>query len=224
MDSRSLPEIIPVFPLTGVLLLPGMVLPLQIFEERYRNMLADAQAGEGWIGMVQPKSPRQDNRPTPGSELDIPELYPVGCLGRLEKSKKAAEGSYLVALRGVSRFRIRKEMDSHQGYRRVATDYSGFEGDGKEEQTPFEATRLVLAVREWAIAQGMDVEKANFAGLEGTSALNGLAMTLPLAPAEKQALLEAPSLAEREQIMLGLLRMGIEEVRDDGNVVSPTLN
>ncbi len=122
MTDSSPPEIIPLFPLTGVLLLPGMLLPLHIFEPRYRAMVSGAMQEGGHIGMVQPLLPRQDNHPPPGAELETPNLYPVGCAGRLEQHQESPDGRILIQLRGIIRFRIVEELPLHEGHRRARAD------------------------------------------------------------------------------------------------------
>src|SRR5689334_20398756 len=95
-ETPKLPEIIPVFPLTGSLLLPGNLMPLNIFEPRYRNMVADALAGANHIGMIQPLVPHQDNWVAEAESASHPELYPVGCVGRIERSEQQPDGRYVI--------------------------------------------------------------------------------------------------------------------------------
>src|SRR5512135_1261304 len=128
-ETPKLPEIIPVFPLTGSLLLPGNLLPLNIFEPRYRNMVADALDGDQLIGMVQPLTPRQDNWVASAQQPENPEIYAIGCLGRIEECEPQDDGRYLLVLRGVARFRVRQELPLKRGYRRVVADYSEFRRD-----------------------------------------------------------------------------------------------
>ena len=106
-ESVSLPEILSVFPLTGVLLLPGTRLPLHIFEPRYRNLVQDALEAEGVFGMIQPFVPQTDNLPRPAADHAPPNLYDVGCAGHIERWEKSSDGRYMVQLRGISRFRIK---------------------------------------------------------------------------------------------------------------------
>ena len=209
MADDTLPTVLPIFPLTGVLLLPEMRLPLNIFEPRYRNMVADALEEGRHIGMIQPWVPRQDNSPLPEAELDAPELYPVGCAGRLEVARETSDGRYLIELRGISRFRVREELPLRRGYRRVAPDYREFEGDGKEPAAEIDLERINRAARTFADARGLPLVEDDLRKLSGVVLLNGLAAALPFAPAEKQALLEAPSLPEREAVLLSLLEMGL---------------
>src|SRR3954463_10996443 len=104
-DATTLPAIIPVFPLTGSLLLPGNLMPLNIFEPRYLNMVADALAGANHIGMVQPLVPHQDNWVAEAESASPRDLYPIGCVGRIERREQQPDGRYVIVLRGISRFR-----------------------------------------------------------------------------------------------------------------------
>ena len=106
-DQAALPQILPIFPLTGVLLLPRGRLPLNIFEPRYLAMTRDALGGERLIGMVQPSEPQRDNR---GGGAINPPVYPIGCAGRITAFSETDDGRYLLTLTGVSRFRIRDEL------------------------------------------------------------------------------------------------------------------
>src|ERR1700730_7005567 len=119
--GTALPLILPIFPLTGVLLLPRGRLPLNIFEPRYLAMTRDALAGERVIGMVQPSDPRVGG--------DNPPVYPTGCAGRITSFSETEDGRFLIALTGISRFRIREELPLLEGYRRVVPGGSAFAGD-----------------------------------------------------------------------------------------------
>ena len=113
VPQMALPEVLPVFPLTGVMLLPGTVLPLHIFEPRYRAMIEDALDGDKMFGMIQPFAPQSDNRgPAPGAENIAPDLYKVGCVGYIEKWEKLEDGRFFVQLKGVNRFRLSEESRS----------------------------------------------------------------------------------------------------------------
>src|SRR6202140_3067834 len=124
--GAALPTILPIFPLTGVLLLPRGRLPLNIFEPRYLAMTQDALGGDRLIGMVQPSDPQNDNR---GGGQTNPSVYPIGCAGRITAFSETDDGRYLITLTGVSRFRIRDELPLLRGYRRVVADWARFAGD-----------------------------------------------------------------------------------------------
>ena len=230
MADPPYPDVIPVFPLTGVLLLPGMPLPLHIFEQRYRNMIGDAWDGSRVIGMVQPVVPRQDNHPVPDASTQNPdafaqnpELYAVGCLGSIAQCRRADDGRYMIVLQGKHRFRISRELPLHRGYRRVAADYSEFANDPFETSRPLESKPILEGFRSFAEAGGMEV---NFRALEKIPAIelvNSLAVSLPFGPAEKQALLEAPDPSRRASLLLELMRINREGAPAPGDR-PPTLN
>jgi Lon protease-like protein len=218
------PGTIPVFPLTGTLLLPGTLLPLNIFEPRYRNMVADALEGERHIGMIQPFVPRADNWPALELPPENPELYTVGCAGRIERSEPQPDGRYEIVLRGIGRFRVRRELPPVRGYRRVEADYSEFTADLDEPETFVDPSRLLAAVRSFGAAHGLEFDHDLLAALPGISLLNGLAVALPFRPEEKQALLEAAGPAEREGLLLALMGMGFEPATSDSYYAPPTVN
>ena len=207
------PPVLPVFPLTGSLLLPGTLLPLNIFEPRYRNMVADALEEGMHIGMIQPVVPRLDNF---GELLDpteverAPEIYSVGCAGRIDRSEAQPDGRYEILLRGICRFRIREELPERRGYRRVSADYGEFTGDLAEPQSFVDPSRILAALRTFGPANGLELDFDLLRDLPGISLLNGLAVALPFRPEEKQALLETPGAMERERLLLALMGMGIE--------------
>lgn len=220
----AVPEIIPVFPLTGSFLLPGNLLPLNIFEPRYRNMVADAMEGDRYIGMIQPLIPRQDNWVAMAQQPDTPDLYQVGCAGRIEECEPQDDGRYLVVLRGVSRFRVRQELPLHRGYRRVAADCSEFLRDCDELHVFLNPSRMMSALRAFGDQHGLEFDYDLLGSVPGISLLNGLSVALPFRPAEKQALLEANGPLEREEMLLTLMGMGVEPMSTDEYYTPPTLN
>jgi len=227
MSDPILPEVLPVFPLTGSLLLPGNLLPLNIFEPRYRHMVADALEGTRAIGMVQPLIPRQDNWIDPieaGGDPDHPDIYPVGCAGRIDRCDPQADGRYSIVLKGIRRFRVRRELPLFRGYRRVEADYSEFEADLNELSVLLDPAPLLGALRGFAEHHGLELDFALLGSVPGISLLNGLAVALPFRPAEKQALLEAASPMEREEMLLALMGMGIEPVSSEEFYAPPIVN
>ncbi len=199
---RDLPPVIPVFPLTGVLLLPRGRLPLNIFEPRYLAMVRDALAAERLIGMIQPRNPE----PTA-----LPALYPVGCLGRISAFSETDDGRFLVTLSGVCRFRVTAELGLATPYRQVAPHFDSFAADLDPEAVDeaFDRPALTAALRAYLDLHGMsaDWHAVDQAGAEAL--VNTLAMTCPFDPAEKQALLEAPTIAARAETMIALIRMAV---------------
>jgi uncharacterized protein len=224
MAKRDLPEIIPIFPLTGVLLLPGMWLPLHVFEPRYRLMVTDARAGTSLIAMVQPVVPHQDNSPPPDVQPEHPDVYPVGCLGHIERCDETPDGRFVLALKGLSRFRAREELPLHNGYRRVVADYGEFPGDLDEPELELAPERLKRALQRFSEQNRLPFDLTKLESVPGIALLNGLCMSLPFAPAEKQALLEAPTPLARERILLGLMGMGLDPESAAEPQTPPTLN
>jgi Lon protease-like protein len=220
----SVPEIIPVFPLTGSLLLPGNLLPLNVFEPRYRNMVADAVDGQPYIGMIQPLVPRQDNWVDLARQPDQPELYQVGCVGRIDEHEIQEDGRYLMLLRGVCRFRVRQELPLHRGYRRVAADTSGFQRDLDELNVFLDPARILRALHAFGDRHELEFDYDLLSSVPGISLLNGLSVALPFRPAEKQALLEASDPGVREELLLALMGMGIEPLSTDEYYSPPVLN
>jgi Lon protease-like protein len=208
MAATEVPEVIPVFPLTGVVLLPGNWLPLHVFEPRYRAMVEDALAGGGHIGMIQPLAPRDDDAPDPeAAPAPDPVLYPVGCAGRIERHERLPDGRFVILLKGVHRFRVREELPSERGYRRVVAGYDEFAGDRGEEGAEIDAAPVVEAIRAFGQARGVEVDLDQLVDLPGRALINGLAVAMPFSPAEKQALLEASGPEERRDLLLSLLEM-----------------
>jgi Lon protease-like protein len=231
MDDAAAPDVpaiipttIPVFPLTGSLLLPGNLLPLNVFEPRYRNMVADAMAGERCIGMIQPFVPQQDNWVAAALSPDNPDLYPIGCVGRIERCEPQTDGRYLIVLRGISRFRIVRELPLRRGYRQVEADYSGFPGDAAEPGSVLDPARMLRALRSFAETHELEFDFDLLGSLPGVILLNGLAAALPFGPAEKQALLEAPGPMEREELLLTLMGMGFDTLSTDEYYSPPTVH
>jgi hypothetical protein len=224
MPEIALPSPLPLFPLTGSLLLPGNFLPLNIFEPRYRNLVADALEEGQHIGMIQPFVPRQDNWPALDLPPENPDLYGIGCAGRIERCEPQPDGRYLLLLKGVTRFRVRQELPLHRGYRRATVDYSGFEADFKEPGYPLSPGRLLGALQRFGEANQLDLDYDLLGSLPGVALVNGLAVALPFPPAEKQALLEAPDPAMREELLLALMDMGLEPTTAEGYYTPPTLN
>lgn len=220
------PRILPIFPLTGVVLLPLNWLPLHVFEPRYRALVEDAMAGAGFIGMIQPLVPQDDNSPDHEAEPgEDPVVYPVGCAGRIERCERQPDGRFLILLRGVRRFRIREELEPRRGYRRVEVDYDEFAFDLAEAEAEVDPAPALAAARALGRARGFELDLDKLAGLPGFSLVNGLAAAMPLSPAEKQALLEAPDPSARQELLTALLEMnaGTATAGDDAEGHPPPL-
>ena len=222
---KSLPEILPVFPLTGILLLPGMPLPLHVFETRYRNMVEDALKAEGVFGMIQPVVPQRDNQPLPGTDNENPDLYKVGCAGYIEKWERSADGRFTIELKGLNRFRADEELPLHRGYRRVKANYEEFPDSSIAQDWKCDRTALTHALQDYAKTRGLQVQMKQLKRFDDLELVNILGISLPFHPAEKQALLEASSLKDRELLLVNLLRFGTEQDPSGGlDVPARTIN
>ncbi len=206
----DLPQVIPVFPLDGALLLPGGDLPLEIFEPRYLNMVDDVMAGDRVRGLIQTRA---------GGSRERPRLSDVGCAGRITAYAETSDGRYLITLTGVCRFDAGEELTLQTPYRQVRARYDRFEADltdGESTQAPAAArARFAGALKRYLNRRELDIdwETANTAPLEAL--VNSLAMGLPFAASEKQALLEAPTLEARFEALSTLLEIDSAEEADD---------
>jgi Lon protease-like protein len=196
----DLPDVIPVFPLSGALLLPRGQLPLNIFEPRYLAMIDDAlRSGLRLVGMIQPDPAR------PGSE-DRPELYKVGCVGRLTQIAESGDGRYLIQLTGIARFRIEDELTVATPYRQCRVTFTPFRADfiSRQGEADVDRESLLKALKDFLKANNL---KADWQGIENApneALVNALAMMSPYGPAEKQALLEAPDLKTRAELLVAV--------------------
>jgi uncharacterized protein len=205
-DRAALPDTLPIFPLTGVLLLPRGRLPLNIFEPRYLAMTRDALGGERLIGMVQPSEPQQDNRGRGAHEN--PPVYPIGCAGRITSFSETEDGRYLLTLTGVSRFRIRDELPLLNGYRRVVAEWQPFAHDvDTPSGTEFDRERFIRGLKGFFTQRQISADWEAIEKAAGEHLINSIAMLCPFAPSEKQALLEAPDLDERARLLIALVEM-----------------
>jgi Lon protease-like protein len=198
--DEPLPAAVPVFPLTGALLLPRGTLPLNIFEPRYLAMVRDAMAATGaanrLIGIIQPRS---------GGEP--PPLYDVGCIGRIGDYRETDDGRILIALTGITRFRIAAELDRTTLYRQVMADYHDFPED-REDPDPLTATAragLEDVLRAYLDAQGLSADWDAVRAADDEALVTTLSGVCPFDPAEKQALLEAEDLPERAATLTALM-------------------
>src|SRR6201996_7644311 len=197
----DLPGLLPVFPLTGVLLLPRAALPLNVFEPRYLELVDDALKTDRLIGMIQPSE----------SEETVlrPRLSQVGCAGRIISWRETEDNRYLITLAGLCRFRVKEEVSALSAYRQVACDFASFAGDLAQgpDDGEFPRERLLSALKDYLSRRDMKADWKSVMSAPAESLVNALAMMCPFEPAEKQALLEAPSWAERVSTLVALLEI-----------------
>lgn len=199
----DLPDAIPVFPLPGALMLPRARLPLNIFEPRYLTMLDDTLKTEHrLIGMIQPLERRGDGPPM---------LRKIGCAGRVTSFSETEDGRYLIALTGICRFRVTEEIEGFQPYRRVKADWSDFGRDLAQSDTDpdFNRPEFLDLLRRYFEAARLSSDWESLEEADEEMLINSLSMLCPFAVEEKQALLEAPRLAERRETICALMRFAI---------------
>ncbi|TPG41227.1 ATP-dependent protease [Sphingomonas koreensis] len=186
-----------VFPLPGALLFPGMHLPLHIFEPRYRAMISDAMARDRRIGMIQP---RPGQRPS-----DAPALFEIGCVGKIAEFEALDDGRYNLVLHGVSLFRVTGELDVTTPFRQVEAELIARPSE-QEVLALSERAALELESRRFADAQGYAVDWDAVGRLDDEALVNGIAQIAPFDVAAKQALLEAPALDNRAELLVQLMQ------------------
>ena len=192
----DLPKSIPVFPLLGALLLPGGLLPLNIFEPRYVAMVEDAMAGSRMIGMIQP---RPEKMP-----CGTPYIRDIGCAGKITECEATRDGRYLIMLSGVSRFKVADEMTPLRGYRRIRTEWLP---EAEAAPLQLDRQRLLPALKHYLSGRGMNCDFGAAASCPDEKLLTTLAMICPFTPAEQQALLEAPNALARGELLVSLLEI-----------------
>jgi uncharacterized protein len=206
----DLPETIPVFPLAGALLLPRGQLPLNIFEPRYLAMIDDALKGARVIGMIQPDESK--------ATAPQPDLYEVGCAGRLTSFEETGDGRYLVTLTGICRFRLVEELPVPTPYRQCRVDFTEFVSDFMANLGDDEVDRDALLGTLSAYLDANRIE-ADWSGIRDApveALVNGLSMMSPYGAREKQALLEAPDLKTRADLLIAVTEFALAEKGGDG--------
>lgn len=211
VKASDLPQVIPIFPLGGAILLPRGQLPLNIFEPRYLNMVDDAMAGDRIIGLIQPA----------GGPAHQPSLTAVGCAGRITGFAETSDGRYLITLTGVARFRVAAELSSPTPYRQVRAEFGTFEADlGAPDDGPFDREGFLDALKLYLERRQLEIDWETAGAAPREALVNSLSMALPFEPAEKQALLEAMDLDDRSDSLKALLRIDAAEPGDGDTPVS----
>ena len=195
----DMPEALPLFPLAGALLLPRRPIQLTVFEPRYLEMLDDALAGERLIGVIQPVAGDD-------AEGAAPELFAIGCAGRIVQYAEIGDRRCFLTLMGVARFRVARELAVTTRYRSVVADYSDFADDFKEGlgESAVDRKALVDALRAFAEANRIKIDWDDVAEASNETLVNGLAMLSPFGAREKQEMLEATDLKSRAEILVAI--------------------
>ena len=209
MKPIDLPDTIPVFPLPGALLLPRARLPLHIFEPRYLQMLDDCmKTPHRLIGMIQP-------REVPNGQVEKgareKRLHAIGCAGRLTGFSETEDGRYMVSLTGMSRFRVREEVQGFTPYRRFLIDWAPFVRDTgpPEVDKGFDRRAFLDLLHRYFEAAQLSTDWSSLKDAEGELLINALSMLCPFSTEDKQALLEAPSLTTRRETIVTLIEFAL---------------
>src|SRR5476649_2791271 len=208
----DLPGTIPVFPLPGALLLPRGQMPLNIFEPRYLAMIDDAlRDGHRMIGMIQPD-------PAQSGPANKPPLYKVGCVGRITQLAESGDGRYLLELTGVARFRIVQELPVKTDYRQCRVTYAPFADDfiARRGEDDVDREAVLKALRSFMKAKDL---KADWEGIDqapNEALVNALSMMSPYGAPEKQALLEAPDLKTRAELLVAITEIELAKKNNEG--------
>lgn len=208
-EFQQLPSDIPIFPLSNALLLPGGQLPLNIFEPRYMAMVNYALATPTrLIGMVQPVDPPSDPQ---GDKNLTSDLFQVGCAGRIAAFQESDDGRYTIALSGVNRFRLCGDMMHKDGFRLAAVAWQEFDHDLRIDVSHFDRRPLVTVMKRYFEMKGFETDWAQVEKSDNQALLATLSMVCPFAIAEKQALLEADTMAHRADLLIAIMEMALHE-------------
>ncbi|MEJ5081000.1 MULTISPECIES: LON peptidase substrate-binding domain-containing protein [unclassified Ochrobactrum] len=215
--ASDIPELVPVFPLKGALLLPGGQLPLNIFEPRYLEMIEDALSGKRIIAMIQPRinDVEDEDDSDDFDETVKPELSQVGCLGRITAYSETGDGRVLITLQGICRFRVLEEVHSRRPYRqcRIAPFLADLEAADDVGEIDREA--LLRAFKDYLEVHNLEADWDSISRAANDTLVNALSIMSPFGPAEKQALLEAADLKTRAATLIAITEMVLAKAKDD---------
>ncbi|MDB9792953.1 LON peptidase substrate-binding domain-containing protein [Pelagibacteraceae bacterium] len=203
---KSYPDIIPVFPLSGVIYFPKTHLPLNIFEQRYLNLVNDAYNKNKLMGMVQSK--KENNL-----------VYKIGCLGKISDYQKSKDGRVLINLTGITRFKILEEMTNDKLYREFKVSYKNFETDLSIESTEIKIDNLMEKAKIFFKRNGLLLNWKEFDKLSYNQKINTMAMISPVANEEKQKILEAVSLTEKVRTLENIINFYLHEVNFNNQTI-----
>src|SRR4029077_12618567 len=209
----EMPAVISVFPLPGALLLPRGQMPLNIFEPRYLALVDDAlRDGHRLIGMIQPdiSHSRDEARPA---------LFRVGCVGRITQLAESGDGRYILELTGVSRFKVVEEVTALTAYRQCKVDFFSYVDDftARKGEEAVDREALLEVLTDFLEANNLKVDWEGIESAPNEALVNALAMMSPYGPAEKQAMLEAPDLKTRAEILIAVTEMDLAKKRTSGD-------
>ena len=213
LTPDDLPNVIPVFPLSGALLLPGAQLPLNIFEPRYLTLMDDALATKRLLGIIQPSFEMMPNgKPSNG-------LCNVGCIGRITSIAETGDGRYIISLTGVCRFRVIEELAVMTPYRQCRIAPFATDLTGEDDETTVDRKALLGAFRAYLDANTLEADWESVEKAGNATLVNSMSMMSPYGPAEKQALLEAPDLKSRAETLVAITELVLAREFGDTDMV-----
>lgn len=215
----DLPGSLPIFPLPGAVLLPGGDIPLNIFEPRYLQMLSDALAGDRLIGMIQPRNIDSEHDEALFAASGTPELYDIGCAGRITSFTESEDGQVQIILSGICRFRFERELETEKPYRMVKPAFSDFEVDLHIKEIPAPDTcrkQLLDSLDRFLEARSMQADWEEINSASTPTLINTLVMIGSFTSSEKQAVLEAANVAERVETLVALTDMACQDQPGSG--------
>ena len=195
---KKFPNVIPIFPLSGIIYFPNTNLPLNIFEQRYLNLVNDAYKKDKFMGMVQ-------------SRKNEDKVYDVGCLGKISDFRKSQDGRILINLTGVSRFKILKEISNKKLYREFEVDYNSFIGDFHKKDNEIDTEILMKKTKDFFQKNGLLLNWKEFDKLDCEQKINTLAMIAPITNEEKQKLLESISVENKVKTLESIIGFYLHE-------------
>ncbi len=198
LAAGQVPRVMPIFPLAGALLLPRGQLPLNIFEPRYLAMVDDVLQADRVIGLIQPAADAGTSA--------APALLSVGCAGRLTQFAETGDGRYLITLTGIARFRIVEEIVASTPYRQAQVEFSDFDLDftPRAGEEAVDRDSVLATLRQFADANDLQIDWQSIREAPNEALVNALSMLSPYGPREKQALLEAPNLKCRAEVLVAI--------------------
>ena len=203
---KSFPSVIPIFPLSGVIYFPKTNLPLNIFEQRYLDLVNDTYENNKLMGMVQ--SQRNGNQ-----------VYKIGCLGRISDLQKSEDGRILINLTGVTRFKILEEVENKKLYREFKVDYKGFEIDLKDPTGDLDTDDLMHKAKKFFKKNGLLLNWKEFEKLDKAQRINTLSMISPVTNEEKQKLLEAMTIKDKVNTLDSIISFYLHDVNFNNQTV-----
>ena len=208
---KELPDILPIFPLPGVIVLPNGNLPLNIFEPRYISMVEDALGKNRMIGMIQPN---------PGSKKDNG-LYPIGCASKIISFSETADNRYLIELKGIIRFKIFKEVDTIRGYRNIVPVWESFKHDLSISPESVNIDSLLELLKKYFNNNNINVDSGELYKVPANQIISAIPQICSFQNNEKQAILEAKTGKERVEVIISLLKMNLV---DESENITDTIN